>query len=92
MYIDDNEFVNPLGKNRGVHKLCWIYATFYNIPVEMRSKLTSIFTIGVANTTSLKEHENLCLFIHDLVVDLNILKDGVVVWRKILCASLYLAW
>lgn len=79
LYVDDVEFVNPLGKNRGVHKLCMMYVTFYNIPVEMRSKLSSIFVIGVANAASLKEHENLHLFVQDLAADLNILQDGVVV-------------
>ncbi|RXG54709.1 hypothetical protein Avbf_08212 [Armadillidium vulgare] len=79
LYVDDIELVNPLGKNRGIHKICLVYATIFNISVELRSKLSSIFLLGVANANSLKEHENLCLFLEDLIDDFNCLQNGIVV-------------
>ncbi|RXG60513.1 hypothetical protein Avbf_17263 [Armadillidium vulgare] len=85
LYVDDIELVNSLGKNRGIHKICLVHATIFNISVELRSKLSSIFLLGVANANSLKEHENLCLFLEDLIDDFNCLqKWNRCEWRKIL--------
>ena len=54
MSFDDLELQNPLKSNHA-HKMSMFYFTLLNIPVESRSKLTSIFTIAIARSMDVKD-------------------------------------
>ena len=43
LYIDDFEVCNPLGTSRKKHKVTAVYWVLGNIPVQLRSTLTSIY-------------------------------------------------
>lgn len=55
MYFDEAELCNPIGSRSGVHKLGFLYFTLVNIPPKYRSRLQSIFLLGVVNANDIKK-------------------------------------
>jgi hypothetical protein len=54
IYSDEIEVCNPIGKNRGKHKLLVFYLQILNIPPVYRSKLNSVFPLAIARNIHLK--------------------------------------
>lgn len=55
LYYDDVEICNPLGSYSKVHKLAFFYFTLTSIPAKYRSRLESIFLLGVAYSQDVKK-------------------------------------
>lgn len=54
LYYDDLELCNPLGSYTKVHKLAMFYFTLTDIPMKYRSRLQSIFLLGIAYSADIK--------------------------------------
>lgn len=66
---DDFEICNPLQSKSGLHKICAIYFTIRNLPVEYLSRLDNIFLVALCYSDDLKNEQ--CDFnnLWQLVVD-----------------------
>ncbi|XP_063763029.1 uncharacterized protein LOC134880193 [Eleginops maclovinus] len=56
LYIDDFEICNPLGTSRKKHKLCGIYWVIANLPIRLRSTLSSIYLAALCKTVHIKQY------------------------------------
>lgn len=62
LYSDDFEINNPLGSQRGLHKLGVVYCTVGGIDEEYASILENIFLVQLHNVIDYKQFENKCIF------------------------------
>lgn len=56
LYIDDFEICNPLGTSKKIHKVCGIYWVLVNLPVRLRSTLSSIYLATLCKTVHVKQY------------------------------------
>lgn len=54
---DDFEVCNPIGSKSTIHKLCAVYMSIRNFPIEFNSKLNEIRVIALCNVDDLKTRE-----------------------------------
>lgn len=55
LYFDDLEICNPLGSKSSIHKLSMFYFTLTDLPDYAKSKLGSIFLLGIAKSAHVKK-------------------------------------
>lgn len=55
-YFDDLELANPLGSRSSIHKITAIYFTLPDMPESCRSKLESIFLLGMVKSSTVKKN------------------------------------
>ena len=74
---DDFEIVNPIGSHRKTHKITAVYWTLLNIPVQYRSKLSTIQLAALAKSRHVKEFglhsllQNMCDSLKQLYVGVD---------------------
>lgn len=56
LYYDDFETVNPLGSEKGIHKLGCIYFTLRNLPPKCNSVLMNIHVVAFFHSQDLKKY------------------------------------
>ena len=56
IFQDAVELCNPLGSRRTKHKTVMFYITFANLPVQIRSKLSSIKLLSCISDKLLKQY------------------------------------
>lgn len=56
LYIDDFEICNPLGTSKKKHKVCGIYWVILNLPIRLRSALSSIYLAALCKTVHIKQY------------------------------------
>ena len=56
LYIDDFEICNPLGTSKKKHKVCGIYWVILNLPIRLRSTLSSIYLAALCKTVHIKQY------------------------------------
>lgn len=79
LYIDDFEICNPLGTSRKKHKICAIYWVIANLPIQLRSTLSSIYLAVLCKTVHIKEY-GYSKVLEPLIRDLELLeREGVFV-------------
>lgn len=79
LYIDDFELCNPLGTSKKKHKVCGIYWVIANLPVRLRSTLSSIYLSVLCKTVHIKEY-GYSRVLEPLINDLELLeREGVFV-------------
>jgi hypothetical protein len=74
--IDDVCMANALGPRQKKHKLTVAYFTIANIPVEHRSKISSIFLVAIGNSKYVTGM-GLDTFLDDFISSMNKLSEGV---------------
>ena len=81
LYIDDFEICNPLGTSKKKHKVCGIYWVIVNLPIRLRSTLSSIYLAALCKTVHIKQY-GYSKVLEPLIRDLEHLeKTGVFVKR-----------
>lgn len=81
LYIDDFELCNPLGTSKKKHKVCGIYWVILNLPIRLRSTLSSIYLAALCKTVHVKQY-GYSKVLEPLIRDLEHLeKTGVFVKR-----------
>lgn len=56
LYIDDFEICNPLGTSKKKHKVCGMYWVILNLPIRLRSTLSSIYLAALCKTVHIKQY------------------------------------
>lgn len=56
LYIDDFEICNPLGTSKKKHKVCGIYWVIANLPIRLRSTLSSIYLAALCKNVHIKQY------------------------------------
>lgn len=79
LYVDDFEVCNPLGTSRKKHKVTAVYWVLGNIPVQLRSTLTSIYLAILCKAEDTKQF-GFQRVLEPLLTDIQSLeKDGLFV-------------
>lgn len=79
LYIDDFEICNPLGTSKKKHKICGVYWVIANLPIRLRSTLSSIYLAVLCKTVHIKEY-GYSKVLEPLIRDLELLeREGVFV-------------
>ncbi|XP_049450794.1 uncharacterized protein LOC125900072 [Epinephelus fuscoguttatus] len=74
LYIDDFEVCNPLGTSKKKHKVCGIYWVIANLPIRLRSTLSSIYLAVLCKTVHIKQYGYSTVF-EPLIRDLQHLEN-----------------
>lgn len=72
LYIDDFEMCSPIGSK--TRKICAVYFTVRNIPLELRSRLNFIYLVALAESNAIKSNGINCVM-RPIVDDLKQLED-----------------
>ena len=79
LYTDEFQVVNPLGNKTKKHKICAVYFTLDNLPIEYQSKVYTIQLALLCRSEVLKEF-GFGLILNRLVEDIKILEtEGIIV-------------
>lgn len=66
---DDFEICNPLQSKANIHKVCGMYLTIHNMPINYQSKLNNVYLLCLCNTDDLKTRQTDLNNIWKLIVD-----------------------